>query len=171
MSTSQHPSTRPRVAIIAAVARNQVIGSGRALIWHLPADLAHFKRVTLGHPILMGRKTWTSIGRALPGRRNVVISHDADFIAPGAETATSLARAIHICAEAPEVFIIGGSEIYAQAIPLAHQLWLTEVHAEPQGDVHFPAWDRDAFVEVSRHPQPAHGSLPAFDFVLYERIA
>ncbi len=159
------------MAIIAAVARNQVIGRGHALIWHLPADLAHFKRVTLGHPILMGRKTWASIGRSLPGRRNVVISRNADFIAAGAETATSLSDALRICTEAPEVFIIGGADIYSQAIPLAQQLWLTEVHAEPQGDVYFPAWDRDAFVEISRTPHPAQDNLPAFDFVLYERKA
>ncbi|MHB1667537.1 MAG: dihydrofolate reductase [Thiomonas sp.] len=171
MPIPQHQNTGPRVAIIAAVAHNQVIGRGHALIWHLPADLAHFKRVTLGHPILMGRKTWESIGRPLPGRRNVVISRDADFIAPGAETSTSLSDAMSICAEAPEVFIVGGAKIYAQAIPLAQQLWLTEIHAEPQGDVYFPAWNRDAFVEVSRDPHPAQGNLPAFDFVLYERKA
>jgi dihydrofolate reductase len=161
----------PRVAIIAAVASNQVIGCGQKLIWHLPADLAHFKRVTLGHPILMGRRTWESIGRPLPGRRNVVISRDATFNAHGVEVATSLQHALDLCAEAPAVFIVGGAQIYAQALPLAQQLWLTEIHAEPHGDVHFPAWERSAFTVVSRDLHAAMGYLPAYDFVLYERNA
>ncbi len=161
----------PRVAIIAAVASNQVIGCGQALIWHLPADLAHFKRVTLGHPILMGRKTWESIGRPLPGRRNVVISRDAKFKAHGVEAATSLQHALDLCSEAPVVFVVGGAQIYAQALPMAQQLWLTEIHAEPHGDVHFPAWEHSAFTEVSRDQHAALGELPAYDFVLYQRKA
>jgi dihydrofolate reductase len=170
-STNPPLAALPRVAIIAAVARNGVIGHGNALIWHLPADLAHFKRVTLGHPILMGRKTWEAIGRPLPGRRNVIISRDPAYVARGAEVAGSLHAALQLCTDAPEVFVVGGGEIYAEALPLAQQLWLTEIHADAQGDTHFPPWDRSAFVQASRDPHEATGDLPAFDFALYERKA
>ncbi len=166
---TQAKQALPRVAVIAAVAGNGVIGRGNGLIWHLPADLAHFKRVTLGHPILMGRKTWESIGRPLPGRRNIVISRDPGYIARGAESAGSLQQALALCTDVPEVFVVGGAQIYAEALPLAQQLWLTEIHAEPQGDARFPAWNRADFIEASRDPHPAQGDLPAFDFVLYER--
>lgn len=162
-------SSLPRIAVIAAVASNGVIGRGNGLIWHLPTDLAHFKRVTLGHPIIMGRKTWESIGRPLPGRRNIVISRDTAYAASGAELAGSLQQALALCTDVPEVFVVGGAQIYAEALPLAQQLWLTEIHAEPLGDVHFPTWDRNAFTEASRDSHPAQDELPPFDFVLYER--
>ncbi|MDE2120029.1 MAG: dihydrofolate reductase, partial [Betaproteobacteria bacterium] len=159
----------PRISLIAAVARNGVIGRDNALIWHIPADLAHFKKITHGHPILMGRRTWESIGRPLPGRRNIVITRREDWRADGAEPAASLEQALALCAEAPEVFVIGGAQVYAEAMPLAHRLWLTEIDATPEGHVHFPDWPREAFEPISREHHAAQGSLPAYDFVLYER--
>ncbi len=158
-----------RISLIAAVARNAVIGRDNALIWHIPADLAHFKKITHGHPILMGRNTWESIGRALPGRRNIVITRQERYAAPGAETAASLTQALELCAEAPEVFVIGGAQVYAEALPLAQRLWLTEIDAATDGHVRFPDWPREAFEQVSREHHDAQGKLPAFDFVLYER--
>lgn len=161
--------TSPRISLIAAVASNGVIGRDNALIWHIPADLAHFKKITHGHPILMGRRTWESIGRPLPGRRNIVITRREDWHADGAEPAASLEQALALCAEAPEVFVIGGAQVYAEAMPLAHRLWLTEIDATPEGHVHFPDWPREAFEQVSREHHAARDSLPAYDFVLYER--
>ncbi len=164
------PTPSPtRISLIAAVARNAVIGRDNALIWHIPADLAHFKKITHGHPIVMGRNTWESIGRPLPGRRNIVITRQQRYAAAGAETAASLAQALELCAEAPEVFVIGGAQVYAEALPLAHRLWLTEIDAAPAGHVRFPDWPREAFEQVSREHHEAQGSLPAYDFVLYER--
>ena len=161
---------RPAVTLIAAVGADGVIGRGNALIWRLRADLAHFKRTTLGHPVLMGRKTWESLGRALPGRRNLVISRDPGYAAAGAEVCGSLADALQRCAGEPEVFVIGGAQIYHAALPLAQRLWLTEVHASADGDAHFPRWDRAAFAERSREPHAAADGAPAFDIVLYERV-
>ncbi len=162
--------TPPRVALIAAVGANGVLGRDNALIWRLRGDLAHFKRTTLGHPVLMGRKTWESLGRALPGRRNLVISRDPGYAAPGAEVCASLAEALLRCAGAAEVFVIGGAQLYRAALPLAQRLWLTEVHASADGDAYFPQWERGAFVERSREPAPAADGHPAYDIVLYERV-
>ncbi len=160
----------PALTLIAAVGADGVIGRGNALIWRLRDDLAHFKRTTLGHPVLMGRKTWESLGRALPGRRNLVISRDAAYVAVGAEVCASLADALRRCAGEPEVFVIGGAQIYRAALPLARRMWLTEVHASADGDAHFPAWERADFAERSRQPHAAVGDAPAFDIVLYERV-
>ena len=107
----------PRLALIAAVARNGAIGKDNALLWHLPEDLKFFKRTTLGCPVIMGRKTYDSIGRPLPGRRNIVISRQADWSASGVDTASSLAEALSLVADAPKVFILGGAQIYEQALP------------------------------------------------------
>ncbi|OIQ85362.1 dihydrofolate reductase [mine drainage metagenome] len=160
----------PVLTLIAAVGANGVIGRGNALIWRLRDDLAHFKRMTLGHPVLMGRKTWESLGRALPGRRNLVLSRDTTYVAAGAEVCGSLADALRRCEGEPEVFVIGGAQIYLAALPLARRLWLTEVHASADGDAHFPRWERTEFVERSRQPHAASGDAPAFDIVLYERV-
>lgn len=161
--------TAPRVSLIAAVARNGAIGKDNALLVHLPEDLAHFKRTTLGAPIVMGRRTWESIGRALPGRRNVVVTRRRDFIAPGAECASSLPVALERLRDAPRVFVIGGSALYAAALPLADELVLTEIDADLAGDVHFPAWDRSAFRETSRETHRSTDGL-SYSFVHYQRI-
>ena len=131
----------PEIVLIAAVAKNRVIGHDNQLIWNIPEDMARFKALTHGHPVLMGRKTWESLParfRPLPGRRNIVISRQADYAAPGAETAASLEQGIALAAGAAQLFIIGGAEIYAQAMGLADRLEITEVDQEPPGDAWFP---------------------------------
>lgn len=162
----------PEVVLIAAVARNGAIGKDNALPWRLKADLAHFKATTLGHPIVMGRKTWESLGRPLPGRTNIVISRDPGYAAPGARVVGSLAEATAACADNATVFVIGGAQIYALALPLAARLLLTEVDVEIDGDAFFPVIDQAAFEETARrhHPQDADNEY-AVDFVEYRRIA
>jgi dihydrofolate reductase len=131
----------PEIVIIVAVARNRVIGKDNTLIWHIPEDMAHFKALTAGQTVIMGRKTWESLPprfRPLPGRRNIVISRQADYAAVGAELADSLEGALKLAADAATVFIIGGEQIYRQALPLADRLEITEVDLEPEGDAWFP---------------------------------
>lgn len=161
----------PRISVIAALAKNRVIGIENRLPWRLPEDLAHFKALTLGHPVLMGRKTFESLGRPLPGRTNIVITRNPAYQPEGCRVATSIPAAIALCGEAEEVFFIGGAELYAQAIPLADRLYLTEVGIEAVGDAWFPDFDPGAFREVSRVPQVGvKGDPLRFDFVTYERI-
>jgi dihydrofolate reductase len=129
------------VVIIAAVAKNRVIGKDNQLIWNIPEDMAHFKALTAGHTVIMGRRTWESLPprfRPLPGRRNIVISRQPDYAAPGAELADSLENALKLASAADTVFIIGGEQIYAQAMALADRLEITEVDLEPEGDAWFP---------------------------------
>ena len=160
----------PRISLIAALAQNRVIGIENRLPWKLPEDLAHFKALTLGHPILMGRKTFESLGRPLSGRRNIVITRKADYQPSGCETATSIPDAIALCAEAEEIFLIGGAEVYKQALPLVGRLYLTEVQIQAQGDAWFPDYDRSAFREISRESHTGEkGDTLAFDFVVYVR--
>ena len=131
----------PEIVIIAAVAKNRVIGKDNTLIWNIPEDMAHFKALTSGQTVIMGRKTWESLPprfRPLPGRRNIVISRQADFAAPGAELAGSLEAALQLAAKAETVFIIGGEQIYRQAMDVANRLEITEVDLEPAGDAWFP---------------------------------
>jgi len=137
--------TRPTLSLIAAVARNGAIGKGNELLIHIPEDLKFFRRTTLGCPVIMGRKTWDSIGRPLPGRRNIVITRNAQWAADGAERAASLSEAIALAGSVPKVFVIGGAEIYAQAIDVADELVLTEIDADFDGDAFFPPWDRTHF--------------------------
>lgn len=132
------------IIIIAAVARNGAIGKDNRLLWNIPEDMAHFKRLTQGHAVLMGRRTWESLPerfRPLPGRRNIVVTRQADYAAPGAEIAGSLEAGIGLAATAEKLFIIGGADIYTQAMPLADRLEITEVGLEPEGDAWFPAID------------------------------
>ena len=162
--------SKPRVSLIAALAQNRVIGIANRLPWKLPEDLAHFKALTLGHPILMGRKTFESLGRPLPGRRNIVITRNADYQPAGCETVTSLPAAIDLCQEAEEIFFIGGAELYKQVLPQVDRLYLTEVQIEAQGDAWFPEFDRDMFCEINRESQMGEKGDPLrFDFVVYER--
>ncbi len=158
----------PRLTLIAAVARNGVIGNDNALPWRLPEDLKRFKELTLGHPIIMGRKTWASLGRPLPGRRNIVISRDPDFKAPGGIVVASLAAALAASADASEAFVIGGAEIYALALPEAQCLRLTEIDRDFPGDTHFPGFDPAAWRETERKSHRAADGLD-YAFVTYQR--
>jgi len=168
----------PEIALIAAVARNGVIGRDGALPWHLPGDLRHFRALTLGHRVVMGRRTWESLGRPLPGRDNVVVSRSPRPATSDSNVrwAASLPDALAL-PSAPSgslspVFVIGGAALYAEALPQASALFLTEIDAEFEGDVYFPRFDRAAFVEVSRMPgQPAaaDASSPAYAFAHYRR--
>ena len=163
------------VAIIAAVARNGVIGHANELLWRLPEDARWFRAQTLGCPVLMGRKTWDSLPerfRPLPGRLNIVITRQPGWQAPGAQAASSLEAALtQAQAMQPEkVFVIGGAEVYAAALPLADELVLTEIDAEFAGDARFPSWNRNAFIESKRE---RHRAAPPnhfeFSFARYKR--
>jgi dihydrofolate reductase len=158
----------PTVTLIAAVARNRAIGKDNALLVHLEGDLPRFKRLTLGGAIVMGRKTWDSIGRPLPGRRNIVLTRDPHWQAAGAEAAPSLQAALTLTLGAPKVFVIGGAQAYAEALPIADELILTEIDADLPGDAYFPDWDKSKFVEVSRQAASDKGGLK-FSFVTYAR--
>lgn len=164
-------SRRPEVILIAAVARNGVIGRENALPWRLKADLAHFKAVTLGHPVLMGRKTWESLGRPLPGRRNLVVTRNPDWRAAGAESFTSPEQALAAVCGAKKLFVIGGAELYRQMIGHADTIMLTEVWADVDGNTRFPDYDRNCFEEVAREAHYADASNEFdFDFVTYRRL-
>jgi dihydrofolate reductase len=160
-----------KLALIAAVARNGAIGRDNGLLWKEPADQRHFAATTRGHAVIMGRKTWESLPprfRPLPGRRNIVVTRNAGFEAAGAETVDSLKAALQRVSDEPRAFVIGGAQLYAQALPHVDEMVLTEIDADLDGDVHFPAWDRQAFVEASRE---AHVGTDGtrFAFVIYRR--
>jgi dihydrofolate reductase len=158
-----------RVVLVAAVADNGVIGAEGELPWHLPEDFAHFKRTTVGHVVVMGRKTFESIGRPLPGRTNVVVTRQPDWSAEGALTAASLEQALEEAARHDgDVMVIGGGEIYAQALPLADEQVLTEVHLTPEGDAHYPDFDPSQWREVRREAHEDGGVR--FDLVWLERV-
>ena len=161
---------RPTLSLIAAVARNGAIGRNNALLWSEPEDLRHFRRVTLGCPVIMGRKTWDSLParfRPLPGRRNVVITRDSCWRAAGAEAARSLERALALLEGSARAFVIGGAEIYALALPRADELVLTEIDAELPGDTFFPAWDRVRFQVVARESHVGANGI-GYSFVTYK---
>lgn len=157
------------VSLIAALDRNRLIGSNNALPWHLPADLRYFKATTLGKPVLMGRKTWESLGRALPQRRNIVISRSLKAAPAGAELAASLPAALALVAAEEEAFIIGGGEIFRAALPLADRLYLTEIDAAYTGDAWFPELPPHAWRQLKSSPQPGENGAPGFAFTVYER--
>jgi dihydrofolate reductase len=163
----------PEIIIIAAVAKNGVIGKDNQLLWHIPEDMKHFREVTAGKPVVMGRKTWESLPerfRPLPGRRNVVISRQQNYVAQGAETADSLEYAIQKCLDAESIFVIGGAEIYAQAMKIADRMILTEIELSPEGDAHFPTIAPQDWKTVSRQPVQTSGT-PACSFVQYQKIS
>lgn len=160
-----------RLALIAAVGRNGAIGKDGSMPWQLKADLAHFRRTTLGCPVVMGRKTWDSLPAAfkpLPGRRNVVVTRNARWQSEGAQVAHSLDDALAQLAGSERVFIIGGGELYIQALPHADELVMTEIDADFAADTFFPSWDRDAFVEVSRESHLSDAGW-RYHFVSYRR--
>jgi dihydrofolate reductase len=137
------------ITLIAAMARNRAIGVDGGMPWHLPGELQHFKAATMGKPIVMGRKTWESIGRPLPGRQNIVVTRNAEFRAAGCDIAASLDEALAL-ASGPEVMIIGGGQLYAQALPDADRMLLTRVDCEPGADTWFPPWDPGDWRVVGR---------------------
>jgi dihydrofolate reductase len=162
------PTAKPTVTLLAAVASNGAIGRDNALLVYLPGDLPRFKHLTLGRPVVMGRKTWDSIGRPLPGRRNIVITRNADWAATGAERADSFDTALALAGDAERVCVIGGAEIYALALPRADELQLTEIDADFKGDAFFPDWPRDAFDCVATEPHETPQGL-RYRYVTYRR--
>jgi dihydrofolate reductase len=158
----------PRIYLVAAVASNGIIGANGALPWHLPEDLKHFRKLTLGHPVIMGRKTWESLGKALPGRENIVVTTQPDYVAPGAAVATSLEAALAMCAGEAVAFVIGGYRLFADALPIASGIVLTELYRDFEGDTRFPEFDRSSWRETQREAHTAADGM-RFDFVLYER--
>ncbi|GAA2475644.1 dihydrofolate reductase [Terrabacter carboxydivorans] len=152
----------PNVTMIAAVGRNGVIGDGLTMPWHISEDLKYFKRTTMGHPMVMGRRTFDSMG-ALPGRRSVVVTRQPDWSAPGVEVAHSLDEALALVADAEQVFVVGGGEIYRQAMAYAARLLVTEVDQSPDGSVTFPPIDPLEWAETAREARPG------FAWVTYER--
>lgn len=166
------PLSRPAVALVAAVDRQGAIGRGGELLWREREDQAHFRRVTLGCPVLMGRKTWDSLParfRPLPGRRNIVVTRQADWQAAGAERAASLDDGLALAAGAPRLCVIGGGELYAFALPRADELVLTEIDRAFDGvDTFFPRFDRAVFVETAREPHVAADGT-RFAFVTYRK--
>jgi dihydrofolate reductase len=153
----------PEIFLVAAVTTNGVIGAGGSMPWHIPADFRRVKSLTMGKPLVMGRKTFESLPGILPGRRHIVITRDADWSAEGAKVAHSLDQALHL-ANAPHIVIFGGAEIYAQALPRAHRIELTEIHAEIPGDTHMPALG-EGWRETFREEHEAENGRPAFAFV------
>lgn len=162
-------SVSARISIIVAVAENGVIGRHGDLPWRLPDDLRRFKELTMGKPVIMGRRTWESLGRPLPGRRNIVVSRTPAFAAAGAEVAHTLPDALQRAADEPDVFVIGGAQLYAEALTLAHRLYVTRVHATVEGDVFFPRWRPEDWTEIASTPHPADARHPyAFTFHVYK---
>lgn len=161
-----------RVSIIVAADEHGGIGRDGGLPWHLPADLQRFKALTMGKPIVMGRKTWDSIGRPLPGRRSLVVSRQPGFAIDGAEVFGSLEAALQAAADAPETCVIGGAEIYRQALPRAQVVHLTRVHASVQADTYFPALDVAEWEEVAREDRPADDrhAYP-YSFLTLQRVS
>jgi dihydrofolate reductase len=158
----------PRISIIAALARNDVIGLDNALPWHLPEDLKRFRALTMGHHIIMGRKTFESLGRLLPGRTTVIVSRNPGYLAEGAVVADSLHKAIAACGDDREIFVIGGAELYREALSCANRFYITEIDAEFNGDAFFPDFDRSAWRETLREKHVSESGLP-YSYVVLDR--
>lgn len=159
------------LAIIVAMARNRTIGAGNTLPWHCPEDLQHFKKLTMGHHIIMGRKTYYSIGKALPGRTTVVVSRDRTLKLEGCTVVQSIPEAIAACARDPQIFVVGGAEIYSQTIDLADTLYITEIQKDVMGDAAFPEFDKSEWKEVSREVRRQEApELLDYHFVTYQHI-
>ncbi len=158
------------IALIVAMANNRVIGNNNQIPWHLSADLKHFKQITLGKPIIMGRGTFESIGKPLPGRHNIVITRNQQWTAADVSVAHSLTEALQQAGDDTEIMIIGGNHVYNEALPLATRLYITYVDTVVNGDTYFPEWDQQEWDEVQRKPHQADANNP-FDycFCVYER--
>lgn len=158
------------ISIIAALGRNRVIGKRGALPWYLPADLKHFKALTMGHPILMGRKTFESIGRALPGRTNIILTRDDGYKAQDCLIAHSIEEALQLARDGDEVFVIGGAELYREILPRADRFYLTLIDADFEGDVFFPEFDKNYWIEMSRENHVADNKNPYdYSFVVLQK--
>ncbi len=158
----------PNINVIVAMARNRVIGINHTLPWRLPADLQHFKALTMGHHIVMGRKTYESIGKPLPGRTTVIVTRDVHYRVEGCFTAHSIDAAMTACGADSEIFFVGGADLYAQVLPRADRLYLTEIQAEYAGDAHFPEFDRGVWREIERQENTNPDGL-GYHFVTYQR--
>jgi dihydrofolate reductase len=159
-----------KISIIVAIAENGVIGNNNQLIWHIPGDLKRFKALTMGHHIVMGRKTWESIGRPLPGRKSIVVSRNTSYRVEGAEVVHSLNDAIKTASGDDEIFIIGGGELYRQALPIANRLYLTKVHRSFEGDVSFPEINMAEWKEMhSEKGKPTETDGLEYTYVNLER--
>lgn len=164
-------SSSPLIALVVGAAENNVIGNKGDMPWKVSADLKKFKETTTGKPIIMGRKTFESIGRPLPNRRNIVVTRNAAWSAQGAETAQSLPAAIALAEHEPEIMVIGGGEMYAQALPIADRIYLTRIHASPEGDTWFPAlaediWQKTRAEKLPRGPKDTADAT----FSIFDRI-
>lgn len=156
-----------RISLIAAASENNVIGNHGNIPWNIPEDLQHFRTITLGKPIVMGRKTYQSIGHPLPKRRNIVITRQKDFKAEGCEVVGSLEDALQVAGkDSEEVFVIGGGEIYREALPKADRVYLTRVHATIEGDAYFPEFHPEHWNEVSRERREGN---PSWTYLVYEK--
>jgi dihydrofolate reductase len=159
-----------RVSLVAAASANNVIGADGALPWHLPDDFRYFRKITMGAPVVMGRRTWESIGKPLPGRTNIVMTRRRGFAAAGAVVVHSQNAALEAAGDAAELFVIGGGEIYIQFLPIADRIYLTQVDAVVAGDARFPPLDDGDWALVSRDPHPADARhAHAFEFRVYDR--
>jgi dihydrofolate reductase len=159
-----------RIEIIVAMSENRVIGYRKKMPWHLPADLKHFKDITMGKPILMGRTTYESIGKPLPGRCNIVITRDVEFRAPGCVLTNSIDCALEAASYSDKLLVIGGASLYEHMLPRSQRIYLTLIHADFPGDTHFPEIDKNEWVERERSTHAADGKNPfAFDFVTLDR--
>jgi dihydrofolate reductase len=160
-----------RISIIAALDRNRVIGNNNMLPWHLPADLKHFKALTLHKPVIMGRKTFESIGRPLPQRRNIIISQQSHWFAPGCEVVSSLTAALRLTQDVEEVMIIGGAHIFAQALPIADRLYLTLIDHVFEGNIFFPRWEQTEWQEIERANHIAENQQDySYAFVVLQHV-
>ena len=164
-AVSSTTAARPRIALIWAMARNRVIGRHNALPWHLPADMKHFRELTTGHPVLMGRKTFESLGRPLPNRTNIVITSDRHYAPQGCLVAHSLDEALalavpHVPPNDPEIFVIGGEQLYTQMLSRADRLYMTRVETDAEGDAWFPDFDLGTWREIQRDVHPADDKNP-----------
>ena len=163
--------TRPHISIVVVMAQNRTIGINNTLPWRCPEDLKYFKALTMGHHMIMGRKTFDSIGKPLPGRTTVVVTRDRSLKIEGCLLAHSLPEAIAVCAGDEEIFIVGGAELYAQSLPLVDTLYITEIQQDVEGDAHFPEFSRAEWQEISHEKRNQETPQPLeYHFVTYRRI-
>jgi len=162
--------TQPRLSIIVAMASNRTIGINNTLPWRIPEDLKHFKALTMGHHMIMGRKTFDSIGKPLPGRTTVVVTRNREWKIDGCIIAHSLEEALAACSGDEEIFIVGGAELYAQALPLVNKLYITEIKQDVEGDAHFPEFNCADWQKISHEKRRQETPQPLeYHFVTYRR--